>query len=243
MVGDARVAELLDDVRSATTALTKTLETASDIAEVLHAVCVEAVRVVRGADMASITAIDGGGPRTAAYTDERALEVDRTQYVAGDGPGLRAAATGETVRLSLDNASELWPDFAASAKQVGVGSYLAAPLRIDDHLTGAINLFGFDDHGFAEADSKLLDLYVVVVTFGLRTVRRYQQVREMTDHLETAMRSRAVIEQAKGILMATLKISDDAAIQRLIAYSQDTNTKLRQIAADFVRKASIPDNG
>ncbi|MCE7010838.1 GAF and ANTAR domain-containing protein [Kibdelosporangium philippinense] len=232
---------MLDDVRSAVAALTATLETASDSAEVLDAVCSEAVRVVPGADMASITAIDERGARTAAYSDKRAYEVDQAQYAAGDGPCLRAAATGETVRLSLYNASELWPDFAASAKQVGVGSYLAAPLRVDDRLAGAINLFGFGDHGFAEMDSKLLDLYVTVVTFGLRTIHRYQQVRELADNLETAMRSRAVIEQAKGILMATYKISDDAAIQRLISYSQGTNTKLRQIAAEFVRKASIPD--
>ncbi|SMC67004.1 GAF domain-containing protein [Kibdelosporangium aridum] len=242
MVGDARVAELLDEVRSALGALTRTLETASDSAEVLDAVCVEAVRVVPGADMASITAIDDGEPRTAAYSDERARDVDQAQYAAGDGPCLRAAATSQIVRLSLDNVSELWPDFAASAKQVGVGSYLAAPLRVDEHLAGAINLFGFGDHGFAETDSKLLDLYVTVVAFGLRTMRRYQQVREMAENLETAMRSRAVIEQAKGILMATHKISDDAAIQRLITYSQDTNTKLRQVAAEFVRKASVPDD-
>ncbi|ONI81669.1 transcriptional regulator [Actinosynnema sp. ALI-1.44] len=234
------MAALLDEVRSAMADLIETLENASDSTEVLNAICAEAVRVVPGADMASITAIESGGARTAAYSDERAYAVDQAQYGAGDGPCLRAAATGETVRLSLENASELWPDFAATAKQFSVGSYLAAPFRVDSDLAGAINLFGFDNHGFAETDSTLLELYVTVVTFGLRTVRRYQQVRDLADHLEAAMRSRAVIEQAKGILMATHKISADEAIRRLIAYSQDTNTKLRLVAVDFVRKASAP---
>jgi GAF domain-containing protein len=234
--------ELLDEVRDAMSALTSALENTTGTSEVLDSVCAEAVRVVPGADMASITAIDDDEARTAAFSDERAMEVDREQYAAGDGPCLRAAATGEIVRLSLDSTSERWPEFAASAKRHGVCSYLAAPLRVDDTLTGAINLFGFEDHGFHETDAKLLELYTTVVTFGLRTTRRYRQALELAANLNTAMRSRAVIEQAKGILMATHKIGDTEAIRRLITESQLTNVKLRQVAADFVGKASAPDD-
>lgn len=230
--------DLLDEVTDAMSALTDVLENTSGTSEVLDAVCAEAVRVVPGADMASITAIDDDGARTAAFSDERAMTVDEAQYAAGDGPCLRAASTGEIVRLALDTASELWPEFAASAKRHGVGSYLAAPLRVDDTLTGAINLFGFENHGFHETDAKLLELYTTIVTFGLRTTRRYQQTLELARHLDTAMQSRAVIEQAKGILMATHKISATEAMQRLITESQLTNVKLRQVAADFVGKAS-----
>jgi GAF domain-containing protein len=236
-----RVAELLDEFRSVMADLTTALEADLGSEEVLRAVCAEAVRVVSGADMASITVIRDDGAETAAYTDERALQVDRAQYVAGDGPCLQAAATEKTVRVSIETASELWPEFAASAKRFQVLSYLAAPLRVDEHLAGAINLFGFDDHGFQEADSKLLELYTTVVVFGLRTSRRYHETRKLADHLETAMRTRAVIEQAKGILMAIHKITDDQAMDRLIASSQQMNIKLREVAADFVRSMSTPE--
>lgn len=235
MASAEQVLELLDEVKAAMLDLTRALEADPGSVEVLDAVCAEAVRVVPGADMASITAIRGDGAHTAAYTNEWALQVDRTQYEAGAGPCLQAAATGETVRVSIDSASELWPEFAASAKRFRVRSYLAAPLRVDENLTGAINLFGFGDHGFQEIDSKLLELYTTVVTFGLRTTRRYHETRALADHLETAMRSRAVIEQAKGILMAIHKISDEEAMDQLIARSQKVNVKLRQVAADFVR--------
>lgn len=238
MAGVAGMTERLDEVTAAMSALTGALETTSDYSEMLDAVCAEAIRVVPGADMASITAIEDDGARTAAFTDERALKVDEAQYACGDGPCLRAAATGETVRLSLATASELWPDFVAHAKQLGVGSYLAAPLRVDEHLSGAINLFGFDNHGFQEADSKLLELYTTMVSFGLRTMRRYRETLALAQNLDVAMQSRAVIEQAKGILMATHKISDAEAIDRLITRSQQTNTKLRQVAIDFVRTAT-----
>jgi GAF domain-containing protein len=230
--------ELLEEFSSAMSDLTTALAADAGSTGVLNAICAEAVRAIPGADMASITTIRDDDPETAAYTDERALRVDQAQYAAGHGPCLRAAATGEIVRVSIRTASELWPDFVASAKDLGVGSYLAAPLHVDEQLTGAINLFGFDDHGFQEIDSKLLELYTTIVTFGLSTTRRYHDTRKLAANLETAMRSRAVIEQAKGILMAVHKITDEEAIKRLIARSQELNVKLRDVAADFVRTMS-----
>jgi GAF domain-containing protein len=233
-----RVADLLDDVNSAMADLASALEADPGSVEILDAISAEAVRVVPGADMASITAIREDGAETLAYTDERALKVDRAQYEAGDGPCLRAAATGKTVRLSTGTAHELWPDFVTSAEQFDVRSYLAVPLRVDDRLSGAINLFGFEDHGFRETDSKLLELYATIVTFGLRATRRYRDTRRLADNLEAAMRTRAVIEQAKGILMAIHKITDKEAMERLITRSQKENVKLREVAAEFVRTMS-----
>ncbi|MFD1050844.1 ANTAR domain-containing response regulator, partial [Kibdelosporangium lantanae] len=181
------------------------------------------------------------GPETLAYTDERALRVDQEQYRAGVGPCLEAAASGRIVRMSMETAEERWADFVASAKQHGVRSYLAAPLRVDQHLSGAINLFGFEDHGFQETDSKLLKVYTTVVAFGFRAVRRYRETHRLAENLQTAMRSRAVIEQAKGMLMAIHQIDDDQAMRRLVTRSQETNTKLRDVAVEFVRTMSSVD--
>jgi GAF domain-containing protein len=228
----------LDELTAAMADLTDALETEPAEAEILDAVCAEAVRAIPGADMASITAIRDGEPATAAFTDERAVEIDRAQYAAAAGPCLQAAETGELVRVPLVTAGQEWPEFTTHARGLGVGSYLAAPLRVDERLSGALNLFGYGDHGFAETDSRLLQLYTTVVSFGLRTTRRYRQARQRTTDLETAMRSRAVIEQAKGILMAVHRISADDAMKRLVVESQRTNVKLRDVATRFVEDLS-----
>lgn len=238
MTGDPIPSEHLDELTAAMADLTGALETEPSEQEILEAVCAEAVRAVPGADMASITAIRDGEPETAASTDERAVDIDRVQYAAGEGPCLRAAETGEIVRLPLATAGALWPEFTQHALSLGVGSYLAAPLRVDDTLAGALNLFGYGGHGFAETDSRLLRLYTTIVSFGLRTTRRYHRARQRAAELEKAMSSRAVIEQAKGILMAVHGISADEAMKRLIAESQHTNVKLRDIAARFVEGLS-----
>ncbi|MDQ7802813.1 GAF and ANTAR domain-containing protein [Amycolatopsis sp. A133] len=238
MTGESILPEHLDELTAAMTDLTGALETEPVEAEILEAVCAEAVRAVPGADMASITAIRDGEPTTAASTDEAAVEIDRAQYAAGAGPCLQAASTGEIVRVPLATAGTAWPEFTARAQELGVGSYLAAPLRVDDRLSGAINLFGYGDHGFAEADSQLLQLYTTVVSFGLRTTRRYHHARQRAVDLEAAMRTRAVIEQAKGILMAVHRIGADDAMKLLVTESQHTNVKLRDIAARFVEDLS-----
>ncbi|MEV7097828.1 GAF and ANTAR domain-containing protein [Amycolatopsis sp. NPDC051045] len=238
MTGEPIRPEDLDELTAAMAGLTGALETEPVEAEILDAVCAEAVRAIPGADMASITAIRDGEPETAASTDDRAVDIDRAQYAAGAGPCLQAAESGEVVRVPLATAGSAWPEFTTHARGLGVGSYLAAPLRVDEQLSGALNLFGYGDHGFAETDSQLLKLYTTVVSFGLRTTRRYHHARQRATDLEAAMRSRAVIEQAKGILMAVHRISAEDAMKRLVTESQHTNVKLREVAARFVEDLS-----
>ncbi|MEV7099733.1 GAF and ANTAR domain-containing protein [Amycolatopsis sp. NPDC051045] len=226
----------LDDLGTTIAELSQVLEHAPDTDDVLTTVCTEAVRLVPDADMASITTLDGDDATTVVSTDDRAVRLDHAQYAAGEGPCLDAARSGGVVRVTVAEAGDRWPEFVRYAEEHGVGSFLAAPLRVDENLRGALNVFGFGAHGYQEFDATTLRLYTVSVESALRTGRRYRQARALADNLTTAMQNRGVIEQAKGMLMLIHKIDDDAAMRRLITQSQNTNTKLREVAADFVRK-------
>jgi GAF domain-containing protein len=235
--GLERLGQQIDEVTSAMEALTDTLDREDDLGSVLQAVCDQVIRVIPGADMASVTVVTDGLAETAASTDTRAVDIDREQYKHGDGPCLRAAATGEVVRVDVTKAGELWPEFTESARKLGVASYLAAPLVVDDGLSGAMNLFGFQEHGFHEVEGKLLELYTSMVVLALRSTRRYLRARESTAQLRQALASRAVIEQAKGILMAARGLTADEAFTTLVERSQRDNVKLHDIAAQFVADA------
>jgi AmiR/NasT family two-component response regulator len=56
--------------------------------------------------------------------------------------------------------------------------------------------------------------------------------------LGEAMKSRAVIEQAKGVLMAAQRCSEDKAFELLVNASQRENVKLRDIATRIMENAS-----
>ncbi|WP_346051649.1 MULTISPECIES: ANTAR domain-containing protein [Amycolatopsis] len=228
----------LDEVRQALEALSDTVAVTDDPGALLQAVCEQVVRVVPGADMASITLVRAEGATTAATTHDVAVKIDSAQYDEGDGPCLRAARTGEIVRVEIDTARQLWPHFTTVAREHGVGSYLASPLAVAEGFSGAINLFGFGGHGFLELDQQILELYTLVVTTVLRLSHRATQAREQVRHLRIAMQSRAVIEQAKGILMAAHRITEDEAFQMLTTRSQHENVKLNIIAARFVEDST-----
>ncbi len=234
MGGHEQLTARLDEVTVAMESLTAMLDTELDLGQMLQAVCDHVVHVVPGADMASITLVRDGVPETVASTDQRAVNFDREQYRIGDGPCLRAAETGQPVRVGVGAVGDLWPQFVTAAEQLGVASFLAAPLTVDEDMSGAVNLFGFGEHGFSELSTKILELYTATVVFGLRSARRYLAARDVVDQLNRALETRAVIDQAKGILMAAHRITAEEAFQRLVKRSQDGNRKLHEVAAEFV---------
>jgi AmiR/NasT family two-component response regulator len=112
---------------------------------------------------------------------------------------------------------------------------------VDEDMSGAVNLFGFGEHGFSELGTKILELYTATVVLGLRSARRYFAARDLIDQLNRALETRAVIDQAKGILMAAHRINAEEAFQRLVKRSQEGNRKLHEVAAEFV--AAVATNG
>lgn len=68
--------------------------------------------------------------------------------------------------------------------------------------------------------------YMVDVTGS----KRSQTARDVDEAVRRSAESRGTIEQAKGIVMATLGVDADEAFSRLKRRSQNTNVKLRDLA-------------
>jgi transcriptional regulator with GAF, ATPase, and Fis domain len=229
---------VLDEVTGALQSLTATLATADDFAALLHQMCAQVVHAVPGVDEATITLLTDQQPSTAASTSDVVTGLDRDQYTAGDGPCLEAASSGELVRVSVGDAARKWPEFARDAAAAGFGSFLSAPLIVNEEHAGAVNCYSRQGGGFAELDEKLLELYTSAATATLRVYGRYQQARDTAEQLRVALQSRAVIDQAKGILMAVRQIGADEAFTLLVEQSQRENRKLRDLAGRLVSQAT-----
>lgn len=227
-----------DQVTGALESLTTTLGTEDDFEALLHQVCEQVTTAVPGVDEATITLRRDGKPTTIASTSDVVTDLDRDHYDRGDGPCLEAARTGEMVRVSVAEVAERWPDFARDAGAAGSGSFLSAPLAINDDHGGGVNCYSGHPGGFAELDEKLLGLYTSAATAALRAYCRYQYARDVTGQLRIALETRAVIDQAKGILMAIRQINPDEAFTLLVEQSQRENVKLRDLAARFVAHAT-----
>jgi len=237
MSGDEQemnVMRRLDDVAGALSDLGDVLAREEDIGRVLQRSVGQVVVAIPGADMASVTVLRGGKAETVASTSERVWAIDADQYAAGDGPCLEAARTNAIIRVGVQAAHERWPVFARSALAAGVASYLSAPLSLDDEFVGSLNLYSEQAHGFGDLDEKLLQLYVTAAAATIAGARRYAQAREAAENLRLALDSRAVIDQAIGVLMAIRGFDAERAFQEMARESQNTNTKLRDIATRIV---------
>jgi GAF domain-containing protein len=224
----------VEEVTGALEALGAALDVGTEVDVLLQQVCQHVLVVVPGAEMVSVTLVRGGVAQSAVCTDDRALRIDAKQYEIGDGPCLEAAATGKIVRVATEAAHRRWPQFADSAGQAGVGSYLSAPLTVDAQHHGAINLFSTQSHGFGAVDGALLELYITAVETALRAAAHAHSVQQLTENLQQALVTRPVIEQAKGILMAARGVSEEEAFRLLVEQSQRENIKLHDVAARFV---------
>jgi GAF domain-containing protein len=228
----------VDDVTGALENLAEVLSQEEELEVILHRVCHQVIHAVPDAHMASVTLLRADGPETVAVTDVHANTVDEAQYRAGEGPCLEAAETEQIVRVAVPEAMERWPQFAEAAVRHGVASYLSAPLFIDSEYHGSLNLYGEQPHGFRRLDAALLALYTTAAEAALHSARRFLKARESTGQLSQALESRAVIDQAKGILMAMRSISAEDAFALLVKQSQRENVKVRDVAAQFVARST-----
>lgn len=226
--------EELDEVTGALEALVDLLDREDDLRVIMQQVCQQGITAIPETDMAGVTVFRQGQPETVAWTDDLVLDVDNAQYGSGEGPCLEAFATGAVVKVDAEDAARRWPEFARRARNVGTASYLAAPMVVDEGLAGALNLYSYASHGFRAIEATLLELFTTAVQGTLRGTRRYHAARRLAEQLREALVSRAVIDQAKGIIMAARGLTADEAFAELKRESQRENVKLRDLAARFV---------
>ena len=209
----------------------------TDLDGVLDQVSALAKRSIPGATEVSLTLVRGGGARTAASTGPLALALDEFQYGQGHGPCLKASDAATSVSLPDMSAEQPWPDFAARALADGCHSSLSIGLPVHESVTGALNIYATKPDVFDDDAIVLAQTFAGYAAVALANAHLYDTQASLAQHMQAAMESRAVIEQAKGIIMGERRCSPDEAFQILSKLSQDTNRKLRDVATALVANA------
>jgi GAF domain-containing protein len=193
---------------------------------------------VAGADYAAVTTLRDGQAETTVATDPMITEIDQAQYDADSGPCLDAFRTAETTRMVSTEEDARWPEFGRVAAAHGVHSTLSLPLLFDGDGVGALNLYSRRHRHFSEADASLAARFAEPAAALVVNALLFWEARDLADNLQTALAGRAVIDQAKGILMGQQRVDADAAFDMLRRASQRENVKLRDIAQRVVDRAT-----
>jgi GAF domain-containing protein len=199
-----------------------------------------AKRTIPGVSEASVTLLNGRGGRTAAFTGHLALALDESQYQLGHGPCLDAASSAGTEVVNDMESETRWPDWTLRCLQAGALSSLSIGLPVQESLTGALNLYATETYAFDDEAIAVAKTFASFASVAMANAYVYDAKRTLAQHMEAAMESRAVIEQAKGIIMGDRRCTADEAFAILAKLSQDTNRKVRDVAVALVASATNP---
>lgn len=186
----------------------------------------------------SVTLVEGESARTAAFTGEPARQLDERQYDRGFGPCLDAAVSGRTIVLTMDAPDEPYPDFRRVAGDLGVTHTMSLGLPVAAQMVGALNIYDSTGTAFSAEAERIAGTFASFAGIVLANVGVYHDAAELAAQLRAALESRAVIEQAKGIIMAGQRCTGDEAFQVLTRLAQSQERKLRDVAQDVVDQTS-----
>jgi GAF domain-containing protein len=186
------------------------------------------------ADDVSITVLREGREPVIAHTGERAGRLP------GSGPAQQAADENVTVHVSDTVTEQRWRGWMTSAASAGVRSVLSIGLPVHNTASAAITVFSDVPGAFDDEAINLIETFAGYATIALSNAHLYDVTAGLAEDMRRAMEHRAVIEQAKGIVMAERRCTADEAFAVLIKLSQDSNRKLRDVAAMLVAHSAEP---
>jgi GAF domain-containing protein len=205
-------------------------ETLVDIAEF-------AVRAIPGADGAGLTMLEDARAQTVVASAQFVHAVDDVQYGLGEGPCLLAVESRATQTSGSLGGDPRWPRFGPRVGRMGVHSVLSLPLLLPDRVVGAMNVYAHAKDAFDPAAVRTGELFARPAAVAVHNAQVLAQSQRLAAELGEALTSRAVIDQALGVLMSRTGASAEEAFGRLRSMSQAQHIKVAEVARVLLDEA------
>ncbi|WP_238164580.1 ANTAR domain-containing protein [Kribbella pittospori] len=168
-----------------------------------------------------------------AATDPVVEEIYQWQMARQEGPLFESMHRHTTVLIRDTATEQRWPDWAAKVLSLGVRSVLDVPLTTAAGTVGVLGLYSAAPDAFGTDDQAIAKILARHASVAVATAGKEQ-------NLALAIDARKLVGQAMGILMERYSIDEDRAFVVLKRYSQDTNTKLRDVAQQLINTRQLP---
>jgi transcriptional regulator with GAF, ATPase, and Fis domain len=223
-----------DFLRQTMTELTKQFAHPTEIDVTLRSVTSSAVDLIDGVECADVLLISGPEIfRSVAATSQLAVDIDDLQRRFREGPCVDAATGNPPILCNDLREDKRWPRFGEAAIAVGVHSLLSFQLYTHNARMGALNLFALKPKAFTaefEAIGAMLATHAAIALIA----------DDVQLQFRSALASRDIIGQAKGMIMERFDVDAVRAFELLKSLSQSSNTRLAEVAEELVRRGSEP---
>jgi len=222
--------------------LADTLVDDFDVVDMMHRLSTDCVEVLEATAAGLLLADQRGGLQVIAASAEESWLLEVFQVQSNEGPCLDCFRTGTVVNVgNLGEEIDRWPAFVPKAREAGFASVLALPMRLREQIIGTLNIFGASEGRLSDEGLRIAQGLADVATIGVLQERALRQSEQLAEQLQTALTSRIVIEQAKGVVAATDGVDMGTAFQRLRAHARNHNRRLVEVASDVVEGRLAPD--
>lgn len=212
---------------------------AQSLGAVMHRIAELAGQIVPGADEVSLTLIEQRQPRTVWFAGSLAAVLDEQQYPPGRGPCLDAAATGRTITIDDTAADQLYPEFSRQAYNHGIRCVLAVGMPGAPEGTAALGIYSNGDDGPFTLEARDVAVrFANYAAVALANAAVYARTLDEVAQMKSALASRAVIEQAKGVIMHDYRCDAAEAFDILVELSTDADRTLGEVAAALTAAAA-----
>jgi GAF domain-containing protein len=226
------------DVRQALTELGKLRFGEMRVEDALHEI-VQTTHAIFDVDGAGLMLADTDHHlRNVAVSDERLGHLEELQILHQEGPCISAFDDKELVGAQ-DLAEETrWPLFSRAAVARGMRAVLASPLPYNQDAVGVVAVLSDDPHPWSPEGELALLAFTDLAALLIASMMQGEQQSELAAQLRSALNSRAVIEQAKGVLIGQQGLSAHEAYVQLRDQARAQRRKLAEVSAELVRSAS-----
>ena len=215
--------------------LADTLVDDFDIVELLTTLSDRCIEVLDIEAAGIMLATPDGKLQVVTSSSEAMRIVELFELQSAEGPCLECFHSRQpVVNQDLTTAADRWPHFAPVAVQAGFRAADAIPMRLRGRIIGALNLFRTEVGSMSEDDVVIAQALADIATIAILQNRDTVATREVNAQLETALSSRIVIEQAKGMIAERQRIPVDEAFNRLRSHARNHNLRLAAVAAGTV---------
>jgi len=197
-----------------------------------------AARLISSGASCGMTVEPNGKPLTVACNNDVAAQVDELQYLLGEGPCLTALADKKVVHVGDVAKETRWPGFSKLASAYEIRSCLALPLFAGAEMVGALTLYSPHQRAFGTRETERIEHFARSASRALAVAVRLASYTALVDQLRASLATRAVIDQALGVIMAQNRCNQSEAFALLRGASQRRNVKLRQLAEEVVTNVS-----
>lgn len=231
-----------DDLTASLSGLSGLLTDHRPLRETLTEIAQFAVQAIPGADGAGLTMLEDNRAQTVVASADFVNAVDDVQYGLGEGPCLLAVASGRTQTSGSLGGEARWPHFGPRVGRLGVHSVLSLPLLLPgrdatDRVVGAMNVYAHAKNAFGPEAVRIGELFARPAAVSVHNAQVLAQSQRLATQLTEALTSRAVIDQALGVLMSRTGASPQEAFERLRMMSQTQHVRVAEVSRLLVDEA------